>query len=108
MLVEILAQAVLKESVLNGVGNLCNAYALAEIAYGRGGVSAAAQAAEGGHTRIVPAGYAAFLDKPSQLALAQNGVVYTKSRKFYLAGLGGHGDIVYDPVVQRTVILVFE
>ena len=87
MLVQILTQAVLEERVFNGAGHLCNTDSLAEIADGRRGVASAAQTAEGGHTGIVPAGNAALLDEPSQLALAQNGIVDAEAGKLYLARL---------------------
>jgi len=87
VIVQILAQAVLKEGELDGARNLCNADPLAEIADRLRRIAAAAQTAQRRHTRIVPAGDEAFFYKPSELALAQNGVVYTKARKLDLARL---------------------
>ena len=87
VIVQILAQAVLKEGKLDSARNLCNADPLTEIADRLRRVSAAAQTAQRRHARIVPAGDKPFLDKPSELALAQNGVVYAKARKLDLARL---------------------
>ena len=55
-LIQILPQAVLQERKLNGVGGLGNANPVTQVADGGGGVAPAAQAAEGGHSGIVPAG----------------------------------------------------
>ena len=87
VIVQILAQAVLKEGKLNGARNLCNADPLAEIADGCRSVAAAAQTAQSRHTRIVPAGDKTFLNEPSELALAEHGVVYAEARKLDLARL---------------------
>ena len=104
VLVQILAQAVLEQGVLHGVGHLGDADALAEVTHSAGGV-AAAQAAERGHTRVVPAGDVALLDQLAQLALAHDGVVYAQARELNLPRPVGHGDVVDHPVVERAVRL---
>ena len=108
MEVEVLAQAVFQKTVIDRGRDLGHADALAEIADGRGRVAAAAQAAQRRHARIVPAGDIALLDEAAQLALGHDGVVDAEARKLDLARLARHGHIVYDPVVQRAVILIFQ
>ena len=67
--VQILPQAVFQKTVLNDVGGLGHADALAEIADGRGGIAPAAQAAQRGHAGIVPAGDIVLLHQLAQLPL---------------------------------------
>ena len=104
-LVQVLPQAVLQEGVLHGGGRLAHAVALGEIADGAGGVAPAAQAAQGGHPGVVPAGDPALLHQLAQLALAHDGVVDAQPGKLDLPGLGGHGAVGDDPVVQGPVVL---
>ena len=106
--VEIFAQAVLQKRVFHSVGGLRHADALAEIADGVAGVASSSQTAERRHTRIVPAGDIILLDQLAQLALGHDGVVDAETGKLDLPGLGGNGDIVYHPVVQRAVRLEFQ
>ena len=101
LLVEVFAQAVLEEAVLNHARALGNADAVAEIADGRGRETAAAQTAQRRHTRIVPA----LLHELAELALRHDRVVDAKAGKLDLARLAGHGNIVHDPVVERAVRL---
>ena len=58
---------------------LGHADAVTEITDGPGGVAPAAQAAEGGHPGIVPAGDPAFLHQFAELALAHDRVVDAKT-----------------------------
>ena len=106
--VEIFAQAVLQKRVFHSVGRLRHADALAEIADGMAGVASSSQTAERRHTRIVPAGDIILLDQLAQLALGHDGVVDAETGKLDLPGLGGNGDVVYHPVVQRAVRLEFQ
>ena len=67
------------------------------------GIAAAAQAAERGHARIVPAGDIVLLDELAQLALGHDGVVDAEAGKLDLARMVRDGDVVHDPVVERPV-----
>ena len=98
----------LKKAELNCAGSLGDAVALGESANCLGRVSAAAQAAYCGHTRVVPAGDTVFFNELAQLALGHNRVVDAESCKLDLARLGGNGTVFNHPVVERTVILKFE
>ena len=107
--VEILAQAMLKEPVLDGARSLGNADALAEIADGKRREAAAAETAQRRHARIIPAGDIVLLHKLAQLALGHDGIVDAKARKLDLARLMvRNGNIVHDPVVERAVLLILQ
>ena len=102
--VQILPQAVLQEAVLHGVGGFGHADALAEAADRGGGIAPAAQAAQGGHPGIVPAGDIVLLHQPAELPLAHDGVVDAQPGKFDLPGLViGDGHVADHPVVQGPV-----
>ena len=73
-----------------------------------GGVAPAAQAAEGGHPGIVPAGDPALLHQLAELALAHDRVVDAKAGKLDLPGMGRQVAMLDDPVVQGTVGLKFQ
>ena len=107
-LVEVFAQAVLQEGVFHRRGRLCHADALAEVADGHGRVAAAAQAAEGRHPGVVPAGDLALLDELAQLTLGHDRMVDAQTGELDLAGLRGQGAVLHDPVVQGTVGLKFQ
>ena len=107
-LVQILPEAVLQEAVFHHVGRLGHADAVTEITDGPGGVAPAAQAAEGGHPGIVPAGDPAFLHQLAELALAHDRVVDAKAGKLDLPGMGRQVAMLDDPVVQGTVGLKFQ
>ena len=98
----------LQKAPLHGVVVLGDADSLAEIADGGGGVAPSAEGGKGGHSGIVPAGDNAFLHQSSELALAEYRVVNAQTGKFDLSRLGGSGDVVDDPVVERAVILIFQ
>ena len=92
-------------TVLGGLGH---ADALAEIADGGGGIAPAAQAAQGGHTGIVPAGDLAALHQSPELALGHDGVVDAQTGKLNLPGTAGQVAVLHHPVVQGTVGLKFQ
>ena len=102
-LVEVLPETVLQEAVLHGAGCLGHADALAEISDGGRGVAPSAEAAEGGHPGIVPAGDPAALHQRPELALAHDGMVDAQAGKFDLPGLTRQVAVLYHPVVQGTV-----
>ena len=98
----------LQEAVLHHVGGLGHADALAEIADGFGGVAPAAEAAEGGHPGVVPAGDPALLHQAAELALAHDRVVDSQAGELDLPGLCGQVAVLHHPVVQRPVGLKFQ
>ena len=98
----------LQEAVFHHVGRLGHADAVTEITDGPGGVAPAAQAAEGGHPGIVPAGDPAFLHQFAELALAHDRVVDAKTSELDLTGMGRQIAMLDDPVVQGTVGLKFQ
>ena len=107
--VEILAEAELQSAVLNDAGGLTHADHLAEIADGAGGIATAAQAAQGRHTGIVPAGDAALLHQLAELTLGHDGMVDAEAGELDLTGLViGDGDVVHHPVIQGTMILILQ
>ena len=56
-----------------------------EVADAGGGEAAAAQRADGGHARVVPAADVAFLDEPLEEALGEDGVREVEARELVLA-----------------------
>ena len=107
-LVEVVAQTVLEEGVLNDRVDLRNADLIDERADRARSIAASAQTAEGRHTRVVPAADVVFLDKSAEFSLGHNGVVDAQTREFDLTRLARRGDVLDDPVVKRTVILKLE
>ncbi len=76
-----------------------------EAAQGGGGDAAAAQAGEGGHAGIVPAGDDLLVHEREQLALGDQGVAGHEFRELVLAGQGaGEVEGLEDPVVERAVV----
>ena len=102
-LVQILPEAVLQEAVLYHIGGFGHTDAVAEIADGLGGIAPAAQAAQGRHPGIIPAGDPALLHQPAELPLAHNSVVDTQAGKLDLPGMGGQVAVLDDPVIQGPV-----
>ena len=85
--VQILADAVLELRDVDDVLLLRDADARAEIADRFRRVAAAAQAADGRHPRIVPAGDVPLLHQLQQLALAHHRVVQVQPRELDLLRL---------------------
>ena len=83
--VEILAHAVLEQADVDDVFLLRHADARAEVANRFRRVAAAAQARDGRHARIVPAGDVLLLDQLQQLALAHHRVIQVEARELVLA-----------------------
>ncbi len=104
-LVEVLPETVLQKGEFHGGGCLAHAVAFGEVADSAGGIAAAAQAAEGGHTGIVPAGDLALLHQLPQLPLGHDRVVDAQPGKLDLPGMRGHRAVGDDPVVERAMIL---
>ena len=98
----------LEKAVFHGRVHLGNTVAHAEIANGSRGVAAAAQAADGGHSRVVPAADITAFDECAQLAFAHDRVVDAEAGELDLTRLCGQRDVVDNPIVQRAVILKFE
>ncbi len=102
--VEVVAHGVLEqahrvEGLILGVAD-----GVDEVAYRGGGVAAAAQARDGGHAGIVPAGHQTLLDQREQLALAHHGVGEVEAVELYLAGaVALVGQLVDKVVVERAV-----
>ncbi len=103
--VQILPKAVFQEAKLHSGGCLGNTVALREIPDGGRSVAPAAQAAEGRHTGIVPAGDPSLLHQLAELALAHDGVVDTQSGKLDLSGFSGNVAVLNDPVIKGSVVL---
>ena len=89
-----------------GIG-LGDAYARHEVADRRGGVSPPAQAREGGHPRIVPAGDVAFLHEPEEPALRKHEVRNIEAGELDLPR-GKDLGLADEPFVQGPMDLVLE
>ena len=85
MLIEVIAYAVLKHADIDQAVALGDADLLTEVAQRCRRITAAAQARNGRHARIVPAAYIALFDKLAQLALARDRVREIETCKLDLA-----------------------
>ena len=102
--VEVFADAEFQHRVIHhGVG-AGDADAAAELAQGLRRHAAAAQAAQGGHARVVPALDVAFLYQLDELALGQHRVGEVEARELDLLGMV-HFQGVQHPVIELAVVL---
>ena len=102
--VELITDAVLQQADVDDAVGLGDAGLLDKLVDGARGVAAAAQAADGGHSRVVPAVHLFGLDQLAQVALAHDGVGDVQAGKLVLVGLVLKADVVHNPVVQRAVV----
>src|SRR5690606_16020276 len=70
-----------------------------------GSIATAAEAADGGHARVIPAIHMPLVDQQLELALAGDRVVQVEPGKLVLARLGRYRQVVQEPLVQGPVIL---
>ncbi len=111
--VEIITQRAFERAHVDPAVGLRHADALAEQLQRFGRVAAAAQANDGRHARIVPAGDGAIVDQRAQLALGGHDIGQVQAREFVLARHGlpeeaAFGQRLDQPVVERAVILEFQ
>ena len=78
---------------------------VAEVADRRRGDAAPAQAGDGGHPGVVPAGDRAALHQPGQPPLAQHRVAQVQPGELDLPGDEGRPALRHAPVVERAVVL---
>ena len=103
-LVEVLADRVFEPGHVDRAVELGHADALAERPHRLGRVAAAAQAADGEHPRIVPAGDVLLLHELQQLALAHHRVGEIEPGELDLLRVVD-AQLAAEPVVQRAVVL---
>ena len=105
---KIFSNTVFQEAdVHHGVG-LGKARPLQKVVDGGGGIAAPAQAHQGGHAGVVPAGDVAFLHQAAQVALGKHRMGEVQPGKLDLPGMGGQVAVVAHPVVQGPVDLIFQ
>ena len=85
--VELFTYAMLKQSDIDHAVRFGDTDTVAEIKDGRGGISTAAESAERGHTRVVPAVNDAVFDEISEITLGKDGVGYVETGKLDLTRL---------------------
>ena len=118
-LLQILANRMLEQALVNHSLNLGVADLIHELADGGSGVSASAQTADGRHTRVVPTGYQAFLDELEHLTLGHYGVSDVQTVELALLGtivrtVGRQAAevltryLVKEIIVERTMYLELE
>jgi len=105
--VEVFAQAVFEEGIIDGAVEFVDADDLAEIADGLWGIAASPQPAQGRHSRVIPAADAVFLDQPQQFSFAHQGIGEIETGKLNLTGMMD-AQLVQKPVVKRPVIFKLE
>ena len=100
--IEVLADTGFQSADIHQLVALAHADAVAEQLEGFGRIAAAADAAEGRHPGVVPAGDEAFLHQLEQLALAHQGIGQVETGEFVLMR-GVDAQRLDEPVVKRTV-----
>ena len=83
---------------------LGNARALDKIQNGSRRVATAAQGAQGGHARVIPALHMAFEHKLAQVTFAHYRMGDIQACKFALLGMVGQGAVVHDPLIQWAMV----
>ena len=111
--VEVLADRVVEHRHVHHRVGAGDADAADEVAQGRGRHAAAAQACQGGHARVIPAGHVAVAHQGGQDAFGQHGVADVQAGEFILLRAGGNAEpgdrqMVQQPFIQRAVILEFQ
>ena len=107
---QILAHAVLQQGQIHGAVRLGQTDAVDEIVNGGGSVAPAAHSAQRGHPGIIPAGHVALFHQHPQIALGHDGLGQVQAAELDLPGMTGQHvlSVLHHPVVQGTVILVFQ
>ena len=108
MCVQILADAVFKHCGINYRVSFCNTGAGQKVLDGFRSVSAAAHCAKRRHTRVIPTGDIAALNKRTKEAFAHNSVGDVQPCKLNLAGLMLESASLDYPIVERAVRFVFK
>ena len=82
----------------------CNTRSLDEVQNCRRRITAAAQTAQSGHTRVVPALYMVFKHQLTQIALGHNRIGHIQAGKFALLGVVRQRAVVHNPLIQRAMV----
>lgn len=106
--IEMLAHAEVEKGDIGHAVDFGHADRFAEIPDGFRGEAASAETRDGGHAGIVPAIDEALFYQCQELALAHDGVGQVEAGELDLARLGGDGDVVDEPLIQRAMVLEFE
>ena len=104
-LVELLTDAVLKQTDIYERICLCDTSAAHKLQNGGRGVAAAAQTAQGGHTRIVPPLNVVLKYQLTQVTLGHDRVGHVQASKLALLGMVRQRAVIDNPLVQRTMVL---
>ena len=105
--IQVFAEAEFQQAQVDEVLPLGDADAVAEIADGGGGVSLAAEGADGGHAGVVPSRNMSFVHQLQQAALAHHGIGHVEACELVLVR-GEYLQFLDQPVVQLTVRYEFE
>ena len=95
----------LQKAVVHRGIHLGNTDSIAEISDGGRGIPSSSQAAQGGHSGIIPAGYVTVFHQSPQLSFTHHRMVNAQSGEFDLPRLTGAVHIINHPVVQRPMVL---
>ena len=107
--VQILADGVLQDGHVGQAVVFGDADVVGEMAQGFRRDAAAAQAGNGGHAGIVPAGDDLIVDKLEQFALAHDGVAQAEAGKFVLMRQGPRqAEVFQNPIVKGPMDLEFQ
>ena len=106
--VEHLADVVLQARELHGGVGLGDTDGGGELADALCRVAAAPEAGDGGHARVIPATDAALFHEAQQEALRKDRPGQVEAGELVLVRHAGHGQVLDEPVVERTVVLELE
>ena len=104
MLVKVISDGALEHGHIDRAIGTGGADFLAKMTDRSGGIPSAPQAGNGWHARVVPSGDDILVNQLFQLALAGNGVAGIQSREFNLSRRVRHRQMLYKPVIQRSMI----
>jgi hypothetical protein len=102
--VQIVTNASLKLTYVNGVVGVGNAGFTDEVKESVRGIASSSQTAESGETGIVPAVYVTFLNQLTEVALGHYGVGNVHAAELPLMRLLRKADFLNHPIVEGTVV----
>ena len=108
-LVQVLADGVFEDGDVGDAVIFGDADVVGEMAQGLGGDAAAAQAGDGGHAGVVPAGDNFIVDELEELAFAHDGVAQAEAGELVLMRQGTREiEAFQEPIVEGAVDFKFQ
>ena len=105
--VEVFAEAVFEQCDVDGAVEFVDTDDFAEVSNRGWRVTATSEAADGGHSRVVPAGDEVFGNEMEEFSFAHYGVSKVQACELNLLGVED-AELLEEPVVERAVVFKFE